>query len=456
MYQRSYHIHFVGIGGIGMSGMAELLLNLGYEVSGSDLKSTEITKRLAELGGTVFEGHRSEYIEGSDVVVVSSAVGAENPECVAARRAMVPVIPRGEMLAELMRLKYGIAVAGAHGKTTTTWITGFVLERGGLDPTMVIGGKLNSLGSNARLGQGEFIVAEADESDGSFLRLSPTIAVVTNIDAEHLDFYHDLDRIKEVFLDFINKIPFYGMAVLCLDNEGIQDLIPKIEKRFVTYGLTSQADYQAKDVTFEGLKSRFRMFGHGEPMGRVDLNLPGMHNVYNSMASIAVGLELGIPFATSVAALQDIEGVQRRLEVRGSTQHGVTIVDDYGHHPTEIKTTLQAVRQSWPDRRIVVVFQPHRYSRTEALFDEFTRSFYQADSLVVLPIYSAGEPPIRDITGQAVYEGIRLHGHKNVVYQDGHEEALSYLRDAVEPEDILLTLGAGDVWKVGEAFLAEG
>jgi UDP-N-acetylmuramate--alanine ligase len=303
------------------------------------------------------------------------------------------------------------------------------------------------------LGQGEFIVAEADESDGSFLRLSPTIAVVTNIDAEHLDFYHDLDRIKEVFLDFINKIPFYGMAVLCLDNEGIQDLIPKIEKRFVTYGLTSQADYQAKDVTFEGLKSRFRMFGHGEPMGRVDLNLPGMHNVYNSMASIAVGLELGIPFATSVAALQDIEGVQRRLEVKGSTQHGVTIVDDYGHHPTEIKTTLQAVRQSWPDRRIVVVFQPHRYSRTEALFDEFTRSFYQADSLVVLPIYSAGEPPIRDITGQAVYEGIRLHGHKNVVYQDGHEEALSYLRDAVEPEDILLTLGAGDVWKVGEAFL---
>ncbi len=439
-----------------MSGMAELLLNLGYEVSGSDLKSTEITKRLAELGGTVFEGHRPEYIEGSDVVVVSSAVGAENPECVAARSAMVPVIPRGEMLAELMRLKYGIAVAGAHGKTTTTWITGFVLERGGLDPTMVIGGKLNSLGSNARLGQGEFIVAEADESDGSFLRLSPTIAVVTNIDAEHLDFYHDLDRIKEVFLDFINKIPFYGMAVLCLDNEGIQDLIPKIEKRFVTYGLTSQADYQAKDVTFEGLKSRFRMFGHGEPLGRVELNLPGMHNVYNSMASIAVGLELGIPFATSVAALQDIEGVQRRLEVKGSTQHGVTIVDDYGHHPTEIKTTLQAVRQSWPDRRIVVVFQPHRYSRTEALFDEFTRSFYQADGLVVLPIYSAGEPPIRDITGQAVYEGIRLHGHKNVVYQDGHEEALSYLRDAVEPEDILLTLGAGDVWKVGEAFLAEG
>ena len=454
MYQKTYHIHFVGIGGIGMSGMAELLLNLNYEVSGSDLKSTDITMRLEQLGGTVFKGHRPEHIEGADVVVVSSAVGPENSECVAARKAMVPVIPRGEMLAELMRLKYGIAVAGAHGKTTTTWIIAFVLERGGLDPTMVIGGKLNSLGSNARLGQGEFIVAEADESDGSFLRLSPTIAVVTNIDAEHLDFYDNLERVKEVFLDFINKVPFYGMAVLCLDNDGIQELIPKIEKRFVTYGLTSQADYQARDITFDGLKSRYRMFHDGKALGLIDLNLPGLHNVYNSMASIAVGLELGISFETSKAALNEIEGVQRRLEVKGSTQ-GITVVDDYGHHPTEIKVTLEAVRQSWPDHRLLVVFQPHRYSRTQALFDDFTRSFYQADKLVVLPIYPAGEAPIEGIDGEALYEGIRLHGHKDVVFKDGLDGALSYLKGAVGRGDILLTLGAGDVWKVGERFLDE-
>jgi UDP-N-acetylmuramate--alanine ligase len=453
MYQRSYHIHFVGIGGIGMSGMAELLLNLGYTVSGSDLRSTDITARLAALGGRVYTGHSPEHITGADVVVVSSAVGPENPECTAARKAMVPVIPRGEMLAELMRLKYGIAVAGAHGKTTTTWITGYILERGGLDPTMVIGGKLNSLGSNARLGQGEFIVAEADESDGSFLRLSPTIAVVTNIDAEHLDFYGDLTRVKEVFLDFINKIPFYGLAVLCLDNEGIQDLIPRIEKRFVTYGLSSQADYQARDVSFCGLKSRFRMFREGQPLGWVDLGLPGIHNVCNSMASIAVGLELGIPFETSVAALKDVEGVQRRLEVRGTTQNGAVVVDDYGHHPTEIKMTLLAARQSWPDQRLVVVFQPHRYTRTQALFDDFTRAFYHADVLVLLPIYGAGEDPIEGVTGEGLYEGIRLHGHKHVVYQEGVDGAVSYLRDAVGAGDVVLTLGAGDVWKVGAGLL---
>jgi len=454
MYQKSYHIHFVGIGGIGMSGMAELLLNLGYEVSGSDLKSTDITRRLGQLGGRVFKGHSPQYIEGADVVVVSSAVGPENAEVVAARKALVPVIPRGEMLAELMRLKYGIAVAGAHGKTTTTWIIASVLEKGGLDPTMVNGGKLNSLGSNARLGQGEFIVAEADESDGSFLKLSHTIAVVTNIDAEHLDFYQDLKEIKEVFLDFINKVPFYGMAVVCLDNEGIQDLIPRIEKRFITYGLTSQADYEARDVSFVELRSRYRLFHHGKPRGWVELNLPGLHNVYNSMASIAVGLELGIPFETIVDALSEMEGVQRRLEVTGSVR-GVTMVDDYGHHPTEIKMTLEAARQCWPGRRLVVVFQPHRYSRTAALFDDFTRSFYQADSLVVLPIYPAGEPPIEAIDGRSLYDGICLHGHKDVVFQDGHDSAVSYLKGILRAGDILLTLGAGDVWQVGERLLNE-
>ena len=437
-----------------MSGIAELLLNLGYKVSGSDLRSTGITRRLAQLGGTIFQDHRPEHIQRADAVVISSAVGTDNPEVVAAKEAVVPVIPRAEMLAELMRLKYSIAVAGAHGKTTTTWMIASVLDHGGLDPTVVIGGKLDSLGSNARLGQGEFIVAEADESDGSFLKLTPTIGVVTNIDAEHLDFYGDLEKIKEVFLDFINKVPFYGMAVLCLEDEGIQDLIPKIEKRFTTYGMTSQADYQARDVAFEGLTSRYRITYRGKAMGTVELNLPGIHNVYNSMASIVIGMELGIPFDNILDALKEIEGVQRRLQVKGSA-HGVTVVDDYGHHPTEIRLTLQAVRQCWPDRRLVVVFQPHRYSRTAALFDDFTRAFYQADSLVVLPIYPAGETPIENIDGQSLCEEIHLHGHKDVVFHDGQDAAVSYLKKNLMEGDVLLTLGAGDVWKVGEKFLDE-
>jgi UDP-N-acetylmuramate--alanine ligase len=378
----------------------------------------------------------------------------DNPEVSAARQAVIPVIPRAEMLAELMRLKYSIAVAGAHGKTTTTWIIASVLERGGLDPTVVIGGKLDSLGTNARLGQGEFIVAEADESDGSFLKLTPTIGVVTNISAEHLDFYGDVERIKDVFLDFINKVPFYGMTVLCLDNEGIQELIPKVEKRFMSYGMTSQADYQAKDVAFEGMKSQYRLLYRGEDLGTVNLNLPGIHNVYNSMASIAIGRELGIPFPAILEALKEVEGVQRRLQVKGKA-NGVTVVDDYGHHPTEIKVTLQAVRQCWPDRRTVVVFQPHRYSRTEALFDDFTRAFYEADSLVVLSIYPAGEMPIEDVTAEKLCEAIRQHGHKDVVYRDSLSEALPHLKDILQPGDILLTLGAGNVWQVGEKFLED-
>lgn len=435
-----------------MSGIAELLLNLGYKVSGSDLASTDITRRLSRLGGIIYEGHRAEYTRGADVVVVSSAVAMNNPEVAAAKEAVVPVIPRAEMLAELMRLKYSIAVAGAHGKTSTTWMIASILEQGGLDPTVVIGGKLDSLGTNARLGQGEFIVAEADESDGSFLKLSPTIGVVTNINAEHLDFYGNLEKIKEVFLNFINKVPFYGMAVLCLDNEGIQELIPKVEKRFTTYGMTSQADYQAKDVAFQDLKSRYRILHRGETLGTVELNLPGIHNVFNSMAGVAIGLELGIPFDKILHALKHVEGVQRRLQVKG-TAGGVTVVDDYGHHPTEIKLTLQAVRQCWPDSRVVVVFQPHRYSRTAILFDEFTRAFYEADTLLVIPIYAAGETPIENVDGRKLSEAIRRHGHKDVSFNAGLDEALSRLREVLRPGDILLTLGAGTVWQVGERFL---
>ena len=454
MYRKKYHIHFVGIGGIGMSGIAELLLNLGYTVSGSDLKSSEITDRLKRFGGLIHKGHAEDHVGDADVVVVSSAVDADNPEVRAARQSSIPVIPRAEMLAELMRLKYSIAVAGAHGKTTTTSIVSAVLDRGGLDPTVVIGGKLKSIGTNARLGEGEFIVAEADESDGSFLKMSPTIAVVTNIDREHLDHYPDLDAIKSAFLEFIDRIPFYGLAVLCLDNESVQGLIPEIKKRYTTYGMSTQADVQARNVKFEGLRSRFTLHHKGEPLGNIRLNLPGIHNVYNAMASVAVGFELGIPFETVKAALETVEGVQRRLEIKGDI-NGITIVDDYGHHPTEIKTTLQAAKEAWPDRRMVVVFQPHRYSRTRALFDEFTRSFYQSDVLLVLPIYSAGEKVIEGVDSSSMCDGIRQHGHKEVICNDTIAAAVAGLKDILVPGDILLTLGAGDVWKVGEEVLRE-
>jgi UDP-N-acetylmuramate--alanine ligase len=454
MYLKKYHIHFVGIGGIGMSGIAELLLNLGYKVSGSDTNSSDLTRRLESLGGIIFEGHSQEQIQGADVVVTSSAVGPENPEVVAADQASIPVIPRAEMLAELMRLKYSVAVAGAHGKTSTTSIIASVLDKGGLDPTVVIGGKLKSIGSNALLGEGDYIVAEADESDGSFLKMSPTIAVVTNIDREHLDYYRDLNHIKEVFLSFIDKIPFYGIAVLCLDDEPIQDIIPHIHKRFTTYGMSTQADFQAKDIVFEGLKSKFRVYHLGKELGSITLNLPGVHNVYNSLSSIAVGTELDIPFDVIRSALQTVEGVQRRLEIKGESK-GIVVIDDYGHHPAEIKVTLEAVRGSWPEKRIVAVFQPHRYSRAQALFDDFTRSFYQSDIVVVLPIYSAGEEKIEGVTGLALFEGIRSHGHRNVVYVEDFQAAVLYLKEALVFGDILLTLGAGDVWKLGEMILEE-
>jgi UDP-N-acetylmuramate--alanine ligase len=454
MYRKKYHIHFVGIGGIGMSGIAELLLNLGYTVSGSDLKASDITERLRSLGGVIHEGHAAGQIEGADVVVISSAVRPENPEVQAAQRASIPVIPRAEMLAELMRLKYSVAVAGAHGKTTTTSMVAAVLASGGLDPTVVIGGKLIGVGTNAVLGRGDFIVAEADESDGSFLRYSPAIAVVTNIDREHLDFYPDLAAIQRVFLEFIDRIPFYGLAVLCLDNEPIQDLIPQIKKRFTTYGMNPQADFQIRNVVVEGRRTRFSIFRRRRKLGRFKLNLPGVHNVYNATASVVVATELGIPVARIQSALQRLAGVQRRLEVKGEV-NGVTVVDDYGHHPTEIKMTLQAVREGWPEHRLVVVFQPHRYTRTRALLDDFSRAFYQSDVLVVLPIYAASEEPIAGVTGQTLGRRIIAHGHKQVVVADGIADAAEQLKSLLAPGDLLLTLGAGDVWKVGAELLKE-
>jgi UDP-N-acetylmuramate--alanine ligase len=452
MYLKKYHIHFVGIGGIGMSGIAELLLNLGYKVSGSDISASDLTRRLEDLGGTVFVGHFEKQIHGADVVVTSSAIGPDNPEVIAANLASIPVIPRAEMLAELMRLKYSVAVAGAHGKTSTTSLIAFVLEKGGLDPTVVIGGKLKSIGVNALLGRGDFIVAEADESDGSFLKYAPTIAVVTNIDREHLDFYPDLAAIQEVFLEFIDRIPFYGLAVLCLDNPALQEVIPRVKKRMTTYGLSRQAELQADHIVFEGMQSRFTVLWQGREMGSIVLNLPGRHNVYNALAGIAVGLELQISFDTIKTALETVQGVQRRLEIKG-TRDRLTVIDDYGHHPTEIVATLDALHQCWPTRRKVVVFQPHRYTRTKALFEEFTRAFNQSDELLVLPIYAASETPIEGVEACRLAEAIRAHGHRRVAYHESAEAAVDALVQTLDGDDILLTLGAGDVYKIGPLVL---
>ncbi len=453
MYLKNYHIYFVGIGGIGMSGIAELLLNLGYTVSGSDIRASNITRRLADMGGKVYYGHDPANIVDVDVVVVSSAIGRDNPEVAAARLNGVPVIPRAEMLAEIMRLKYSIVVSGAHGKTSTTSMIAAVLEQGDLDPTVVVGGRLISAGTNARLGRGDYIVAEADESDGSFLKFTPSIAVVTNIDREHLDYYDGLETIKGVFREFVNRIPFYGLAVVCLDNEHLQEILPTIEKRCITYGTSKQADFQARRLTLGKGQARFTVFRSEEALGEIVLKCLGAHNVRNALAAVVVGMELDIPFERIKYALETMAGVHRRLEIKGEF-NGAVMVDDYGHHPTEIKATLQALRENWEDRRIRVIFQPHRYTRTKALFDDFTRSFYQCDDLLVLPVYAAGEQKIEGADGFSLSEGIRAHGHKDVRYVEDRKGACAYLRENLQAGDIVLTLGAGDVWKIGEALLS--
>jgi UDP-N-acetylmuramate--alanine ligase len=391
-------------------------------------------------------------VQGADVVVTSAAVAADNVELLAARGLHIPVIPRAEMLAELMRMKYGVAVAGTHGKTTTTSLIATVMARGGLDPTVVIGGRLNSLGTNAQLGQGEYLVAEADESDGSFLLLSPTISVVTTVDAEHLDFYQDLDDIKQAFVRFINKVPFYGCSVICLDQPNIQALVPQIHRRFVTYGLTSQAGYVAREVQFAGTRSSFEVVHDGQRLGRFAVNLPGVHNVYNALAAIAVGHELDVPFPTIAAALEEFSGIHRRFEILGE-RHGVTVVDDYGHHPEEIRQTLRAAKLVWPNSRLVVVFQPHRYTRTQFLQHEFFTAFYEADGLLLLDIYAAAEAPIPGVTTALLYNGITGHGQREVYYYPDRTQVEPFLHRYLHAGDILLTLGAGDVWKIGREFL---
>jgi UDP-N-acetylmuramate--alanine ligase len=435
VYRKGLEIHFVGIGGIGMSGIAELLLNLGYRVSGSDLR----------LSGNIPEDAR--------VVVVSSAVRPDNEEVVEAHRRKIPVIPRAEMLAELMRMKYGIAIAGTHGKTTTTSMVATVLAAAGWDPTAVVGGKLNSLGSNAKLGSGDFLVAEADESDGSFVKLSPTVAVVTNIDPEHLDYYSGIGQIKETFLHFLNKVPFYGFAVLCVDHPNVQELIPSLQKTYVSYGFSHQADYRADNVVPEGMVNRFRVVRRGEILGEFSLTAAGRHNVSNALAAVTVASELGIPVDKIREGLADYRGVHRRFQVKGE-RDGVTVVDDYGHHPAEIRATLEAAREVWPDRRVVVGFQPHRYSRTNALFQEFVSAFHEADLLLVFDVYPAGEEPIPGASGKRLCEAIRDHGHKAAFYAGKAAEAAAEVLPRLRPGDIFLIMGAGDVWKLADVVVS--
>jgi len=452
MFKRYQQIHFVGIGGVGMSGIAEILLNLGYRVTGSDQRRNETVERLEQLGAKVYVGHDASHLEGAHVVVYSSAVARENVEVQVARQRAIPTIPRAEMLAELMRLKYGIAIAGTHGKTTTTSLVGVVLAEGRYDPTIVVGGRVTNLGSNARLGQGEYLVAEADESDGSFLKLAPTIAVVTTIDAEHLDHYGSLEAIREAFVAFVNKVPFYGSAVLCLDQPNIQMLMPRLEKRIITYGLESGADLVARRLHLSGMTSRFEVFQRGSLLGECTLQIPGRHNVLNALAALGVGLDLEIPFVTIQKALAGFTGVQRRFQIRGRAR-GVTVVDDYGHHPAEIRATLAAAKAGF-ECRVVTVFQPHRYTRTQHLRQEFLTAFNQTDVLIVMDIYPAGEAPIPGVTGEDLAEGIRAHGHRNVIYLGSDRtRVLEHLTEITRPGDLVLTLGAGDVSQLGPELL---
>jgi len=454
VFRTIQRIHFVGIGGSGMSGIAEVLLNLGYTVSGSDLKVSPVTDRIAGLGARVSVGHAAGNLAGAQVVVTSTAVRPDNPEVVEARRLGVPVIPRAEMLAELMRLKYGVAVAGSHGKTTTTSMLALVLDRGGLDPTVVIGGRLGVLGSGARLGKGEFMVAEADESDRSFLKLTPTLAVVTNVDREHLDTYRDLADLQQAFLGFVNKVPFYGAAVLCVDDGPVRELLPRVERRVVGYGLSPQAEVSAREVQLDPAGASYTAVAAGHRLGRISLRVVGAHNVANSLAALAVGLDLGVAFEHIQDALAAFTGVDRRFQLRGEAA-GVTVIDDYGHHPTEIRATLLALRARAGQRRTLVVFQPHRFTRTRHLWDEFCAAFGDADVVLVTDIYAAGEEPIAGADARALARAIAARGHPRADYVGDLKAATARLQAEARAGDVVLTLGAGSVWTAGEALLQQ-
>jgi UDP-N-acetylmuramate--alanine ligase len=458
MFAKIQRIHFVGIGGIGMSGIAEVLLTLGFKVSGSDLKSSQVTERLANLGAIIFEGHRAENVTGAEVVVTSSAIPRDNPEVACAHARHIPVIPRAEMLAELMRLKYGIAIAGMHGKTTTTSMVAAVLAAGGLDPTVVVGGRVDAMGSNARLGKSQYLVAEADESDRSFLKLSPILAVVTNIDREHMDCYRDMADVEQAFIDFVDRVPFYGMVIVCQDDERLRSLLPRFARRAATYGLRPESDFRVVSSEIECTSaeqhvSHFAVEYRGKSLGDFHLRVPGQHNVLNATAAIAVGVGLDIDLAHIREALEAFRGVDRRFQVKGAI-HGVSVIDDYGHHPTEIRATLAAARQCSFDR-IHVVFQPHRYTRTQDLLDQFGAAFADADHVLVLDIYAASEPAIAGVTGERVAEAIRTLGGREARYVPSFAQAARELASIAESGDMILTLGAGNVSQLGPEILKE-
>ncbi len=453
LFKQVKDVHFVGIGGVGMSGIAEIMLALGFGISGSDVRGSGTTERLKELGARIWIGHHRDHLEKADVVVFSSAVSMDNPELAAARERMIPIIPRAEMLAELMRMQTSVTVAGMHGKTTTTSMIASVLSAAGLDPTVVIGGKLDTLGSGARLGAGDLLVAEADESDRSFLKLFPTIAVVTNMDLEHLDCYSSIEEIRSVFLEFINRIPFYGYAIVCLDDPQVQNIIPHIEKRFITYGLSSQANFHARRPVFEAGVTSFEVYKEHTRLGEIRLPMPGVHNLVDSLAAVTVADLFDVPFACTQEALESFPGVQRRFTVQGKAD-GITVIDDYGHHPTEIRAVLQAARQIAPSR-VAVLFQPHRYTRTQALYQDFLTCFHDADLLYVMDIYPASEKPIEGVTGWALSQGIHSRGHKTVRFLPDRQAIPAEVAKDLKPGDMLITLGAGDVTRLGPEILEE-
>ncbi|OFV95956.1 MAG: UDP-N-acetylmuramate--L-alanine ligase [Acidobacteria bacterium RIFCSPLOWO2_12_FULL_54_10] len=451
MFFQARRVHFIGIGGSGMSGIAEVLLNLQYEVSGSDWKLSAVTQRLEQLGARIWEGHDPKHVQGAEAVVTSSAVKADNPEVLEAKRLQIPVIPRGEMLAELMRLKFGIAIAGSHGKTTTTSMVAAVLGAAGMDPTFVVGGRVNSLGSNAKRGKGDFMVVEADESDRSFLHLAPIVAVITNIDREHMDCYGTLEELRRAYAEFANKVPFYGACILCAEDENIRTILPQLRRRVVTYGAESVADLMAREISCGHMQSRFRLQHRGEDLGWFHMRVPGRHNVMNAMAAVAVGLELKIQPEKIREALAGFGGVERRFQVRGEVE-GITVVDDYGHHPAEIRATLRAAADC-EYKRVIVVFQPHRYSRTSLLLDDFARCFVPCDHVLVMDIYAAGEAPLEGITSKTLTDRMEATSFSAVEHQPTADAVVRRLLEITRPGDLVLTQGAGSVWQVGEQFL---
>lgn len=454
IFGRTRQIHMVGIGGIGMSGMAEILLQKGYRVTGSDANMSDTVERLQELGATVHIGHKEENIEGADVVVYTSAVKAEeNIETKAALELGIPVIKRAEMLAELMRMKYGIGVAGTHGKTTTTTMIGHVVQDGSFDPTIIVGGKVHSFDkTNAVVGTGDVIVVEADEFDRTFLRLRPSLAVITNIEAEHLDIYDNLQDVKEAFIEFANKVPFYGAVILCLDDPNVRSIIPEIDRRTLTYGLTPQAEVRAVNLDIDHFESTFTVVYNDQELGELSLQAPGEHNIKNALGAVAVGLELDIDFKYIKSGLERFEGVFRRFQLKAE-KDDVMVIDDYAHHPTEVQATLNAARKGWKDRRIVAVFQPHLYSRTQELYKEFGSSFFDAEVCVITDVYPSREEPIEGVNGKLIADAAREYGHRKVHYVEDKTELPGKLKEIVQPNDIVITMGAGDIYKFGEQFV---